>query len=775
MNQHNNKIHISGDEMPRGFSLEDILAEYQAELAAQPAPEEDLGTRSKRIVMEALDQTISEASFSSIDQLIDETLSAEVAAAVEAAKAAEAAEKAEAQAREQAAAEAGAQAGEDQEELSTEEEPAVELTEREEEIIEGLTRRFQAQSSDGPREFELRELVDADERSLYASSDVAETDLPAGDLKSEQRKEAKERYLSPLVALMALIALRREQRVKAEKRRPTEEAEDREVPEMDPERATKLYTVQMRSLHMRAKLATAMSLVMVYLSLAYYNWMPLLGALKDPGILSLVLLIFELSVMVIGLDVITTGVMSLVRGQANFESLTAISCLLAAADAVVLYAGAMSDLGLPFCAVAALTLSCCLWGSYHTCKAYRSSFRLLAMSKKLYTVTGESDIVSNSVALMKSRRGIGGFVTRSEEADLSEYVYSVLTPVLLVMALVLGLLASVAHGQGRAVVHCVSGILSVSGAFSAALSFALPFSITARRLFQSGAAIAGWSGVRDIGKSRHMVITDSDVFPQGTVEIAGIRILEGALSDKIISYTGSVLAASGSGLAQPFTDLIRRNGYAVCRVENFCPHDGGGMIAMVNGENVYVGSTGFMNLMGIRIPRKLSAPNAVYVGINGALMGIFTIEYKPVGSVQDALALLLRSSREPIFAIRDFNITPMMIKKKFRMPTDIFEFPSYSERFRISGAEPDENSKIAAVISREGMGPLVDAADRGRRLYGAVRLSTAISAVGSVLGLVMMFLLCWMGAFDSATVSNALIFMLLWLVPLAVTSWGLQR
>ena len=48
-----------------------------------------------------------------------------------------------------------------------------------------------------------------------------------------------------------------------------------------------------------------------------------------------------------------------------------------------------------------------------------------------------------------------------------------LTPLLLAMALVLGLLASVAHGQGKAVVHCVSVMLSASGAFSAALSFAL--------------------------------------------------------------------------------------------------------------------------------------------------------------------------------------------------------------------------------------------------------------------------------------------------------------
>ena len=397
------------------------------------------------------------------------------------------------------------------------------------------------------------------------------------------------------------------------------------------------------------------------------------------------------------------------------------------------------------------------------------------MSKRVYSVSAESGVAGSGTALLKSRRGTKGFIRRSEEADISEYVYSVAAPLALIIGLILGLLASVCHHQAKAAVHCVSMIIAASSSFSAAICFALPFSITARRLFQSGAAVAGWSGVRDIGNSQRVIITDSDVFPSGTVEIAGIRILEGSFTDKVISYTGSVIAASGSGLAPVFSDLIRRNGYSISHIENFAPHDGGGMTAMVNGENVYVGSAGFMNLMGIRVPQKLASKSAVFSAINGSLVGIFNINYKPVASVQDALALLLRSRREPVFAIRDFNITPMMIKKKFRMPTDVFEFPTYTERYRISGAEPNEASRIAAVVTREGMGPLVDAADRGRRLYSAARVGAAISVAGTVIGGIMMFLLCWLGAFDSATAANALIFMLLWLLPTAVISWGLQR
>jgi hypothetical protein len=743
--------YIANENLPADFSLDDILAEYKQQVPEQPEENESIAQRSKRIVMEALNQTVSQASLSSIEDLIDDAVQEEY--------------------------ENQPQPEPEEEEAQPEEEKPDELTEKDEELISQLERERQGTEESEPiSQYRAQQLVDADEREEYAQRDFPEQEMPDADVNDERREKAKERFLSPVVALLALIAIKRGQRKKAENREPTVEDEDADLPEMDPERAAKLYSSQMGSLKMRGKLAALMSLVMVYLSFAYYSALPLTGALgRGISAVSLLLMVFELTVMVIGLDVITSGLMSLVRKKPGYDSLVAVSCIFTLLDAAVTAAMGGEGFGLPFCAVSAVSLTFSLWGSYFTCKGYKRTFRLLAMSKRLYAVTGERDIADSGVALLKSDRSTRGFVTRSEEADITEYVYSFLAPLIFALALILGLLASVAHGQGKAVIHCISVMLAASCAFSAAICFSLPFSITARRLFQSGAAISGWSGVRDIGKSRHVIITDSDVFPQGTVEIAGIRILEGAFTDKVISYTGSVIAASGCGLARPFSDLIRRNGYSINRVENFQPHDGGGMTAMVNGENVYVGNTGFMNLMGIRVPQKLSTKSSVFTAINGSLVGIFAINYKPVASVQEALALLLRSNREPIFAIRDFNITPMMIKTKFRMPTDIFQFPSYSERYRISGAQPDENSKIAAVISREGMGPLVDAADRGRRLFTAARTGVAISAAGSVLGLVLMFLLCWAGAFDSATASNALVFMLLWLIPSIVISWGLQR
>ena len=634
-------------------------------------------------------------------------------------------------------------------------------------------------------EMYLEELADTEENAVYAApvTEADDLDDPQADAQSEDgerekpARSARERFLSPLVAVAALIAIRKAQNRNADRQRPTEEDADADVPEMEPEKAVKFYGAQMGSLRFRGRVAALLSIFMLYLSFAWYSSaLPLTGLLRsDIRALSLVLLIFELSVVITGLDTFTNGLLCIVKRHMNAETLVAVSCLFSMLDAAVTAAFGLDGYGLPFCAVSAISMTFAIWGSYYSCKGYRTSFRVLTMKKELYTVSGENCVSDDEVALMKSRRSAYGFVRRSEEADLGEYGYGTLTPFLLIAALILGLLASIGNGQPKAALHCISVLLASCTTFSCAICFSVPFSIAAQKLYSSGAAIAGWSGVRDISCSRHVVITDNDLFPKGTAEISNIRILEGSFTDKVISYAASVIAASGSGLSAAFAELVRRNGYTICKVEDFRPHDGGGMTAMVNGENVCIGSTGFMHLMGIRVPQKLSTASSLYVAVNNSLVGIFQIDYRSVSSVQDALVMLLRSNLEPVFAIRDFNITPMMIKTKFKMPTDSFKFPAYAERYRISGAEPDRHSRVAAVIAREGMGPLVDVAERGRRLHLGVQAATIISLAGSVFGLVMMFLLCWLGAFDSATVGNVITFMLLWLIPIAVIVAGTHR
>ena len=116
-----------------------------------------------------------------------------------------------------------------------------------------------------------------------------------------------------------------------------------------------------------------------------------------------------------------------------------------------------------------------------------------------------------------------------------------------------------------------------------------------------------------------------------------------------------------------------------------------------------------------------------------------------------------------------------MIRKKFRMPTDGFDFPTFARRYEISAAEPSPDSQISAILSRDGLGPLVEVSELGRRLYIVVKLSAILSLICTFIGVVLMFSLCLSASFDSATAGNLLTYLFLWLVPGIVLSLGLGR
>ena len=425
--------------------------------------------------------------------------------------------------------------------------------------------------------------------------------------------------------------------------------------------------------------------------------------------------------------------------------------------------------------MSAFSVACCLWSALNTCRGFKYTFRTLAVDKDPYTVSADSEVVKDSITVLKSKRDTAGFIHRSEEAGPADTIYAGLAPYLIAASVILGLLATILCGNYANILHVFAAVTAPCAPFAALVAFAVPFRTAARKLAQTGSAIAGWNGASDIGRSKHLIVTDKDLFTARNISIEDIRILDGAFPDKVISYTGSVIVASGSCLASVFTDLMQRNNCALMPVDSFTCNESGGLTALVNGEEVLVGSSAFMNLKGVHLPQQLNVKTAVFASINGLFVASFKITYVPVQSVQNALFGLLRTRIAPIFAVRDFNITPLMLSQKFKMSTDGFDFPAYSKRYAMSAAEPSDYTQTAGIVARDGLGPLVGVAGTGRQLFQAVRICVILALLCTVVGVILMFALCAIGAFDSATVGNLFVYMGLWLVPVILLNFGLKR
>lgn len=579
--------------------------------------------------------------------------------------------------------------------------------------------------------------------------------------KRHERRKARsfgELVVTPFISALALIALK----VQQSKLSLSFSADDDEElgQELPPEKASKFYESFIGGLHIRVRIAFVLSLVLTYISFG----LPVMGAMNATAVKSAVCLILLLAVMICGLDIMTSGLIAIAHRRPNANTLITLSALFCVIDGFLAACG-VKGTKLPFCAVPALTISFSLLGSLLNCRSSRIVFNTVSSSRKPYTVTAETSVTGNGVTILKSRMTTKGFVRRTEEAGPDETVYGVMAPYLIVIALLLSLISAAVSKSFAQFAHILSGIFVCAAPLAILLTYPLANFVSAKTLIKSGSAIAGWSGIYDIGKCRHMIITDFDLFPKGSVTISQTRIFAGMKPEKVVSLAGSMIAASGSALSPAFAELMKQGKGSLLRVENFRCHEGGGLIAMVDGVEVYCGSASFMHLMGVHLPDMFKIKNCVYVSEGDTICGMFQMEYTPVDSVRDALYMLMRSDRHPVFAVRDFNITPQLLSVKYDIPTDGFDFPSFAQRYEISGAEPSEASKPAALVSREGLGAFVHLAGHAKGLYTRVRVSVMLSVMSTVIGMIVMFILSLTG---QMTVTAALSFLLAWLIPVLV-------
>jgi hypothetical protein len=278
----------------------------------------------------------------------------------------------------------------------------------------------------------------------------------------------------------------------------------------------------------------------------------------------------------------------------------------------------------------------------------------------------------------------------------------------------------------------------------------VPFTAINRRARQSGAAISGWGGADDMFHSDGASITDEDLFPPGNLALEGIKIFEEVSPEKAIRYTASLVIASNSGLSKLFSDLLSKQGMNLIRVEDFTCYEGG-IGCTIRGERVYTGSAAFMNLQGIRIPASLNSKKRIFTAVNKRLIAVFSVNYIPVKTVQNALFSILRYRVKLFFAIRDFNITPVMLEQKFKVSMDNVEYIPIKESYEISDGAKQDAKRISAVLTREGLGPYVEAITGGRRLIRTSRFATAFSIVSAVGGMLIMAAICRTGTFSAAS------------------------
>lgn len=473
-------------------------------------------------------------------------------------------------------------------------------------------------------------------------------------------------------------------------------------------------------------------------------------------------------------DVLQQGLLQLTNRAPNGDTLALFAAVFTLADGVTLVAAPFREVTLPFFAPCALVLTFHLLGQYCDRSAKFQACRTAASVAQPYVVTQDANVLGGQPAFRKWLGLPRGFGSQIRTTSQTEAQFRRLTPVLLAACFALSLVTTVAHHQPWLVLWSLSALFCAAATLGATLSLALPLRLLGGKLAKLGVALAGWPGLLAAKGCKAALLLDQDVYPPGTIALTGSRVFGSLSMERTVSYTASVIRASGSGLRYLFDKLLRAEGSSYLPIDKIVMQDTG-LIGQCQDQQILVGNSDFMSRQGIALPPGIKAKDAVFCAVDRELVGMFVLRYTLHPSILPSLQTMIAHRISPVMATRDFNLTPHRLRLWGRLSVDQITFPDLQRRVVLSGPRQIHDTTLVAVLCREGVAPFSQALVASQRIRRAAAFSQWFVHIGACVGVVITAALSSAGALTAMSPWNLSLFLLLWFVPVLMLSlWTTQ-
>lgn len=420
----------------------------------------------------------------------------------------------------------------------------------------------------------------------------------------------------------------------------------------------------------------------------------------------------------------------------------------------------------PLGGISLIALALDLWGECWHAGALKENFRLVALGTPSYVVDLTQD------GAVKQHAAADGFYNRTVREDEAIGWQSLLLPVILVASLVFGILASFGQGVGENFLWSWSAILTAGTALSLPFIYSMAYFRLSTRLGKSGCAVAGLYGAKQLSYSKEILIGDEDLFPAGTMKMAGMKLIAEDRR-KVAAYAGSLARAYGGTWPGIFNPFMQAEGATPQRLDQFHVHEEGGVSATIHGETVILGIANLIRKMSVRLPKSLEWKDGLFLAIDGELVAIFGVVYEPADSVGWSLGAMRRSGLTPLLATRDPNLHPKFLREYFGTDGGAVLL-DLNERLNLS-REQHRSMRPNALLYRSGLAPFLEAVAGSKRLCRAVYAANAITLFGCVVGTLLAFYLVFLGRASMLTPPQLLLFLVLWMVPVLLLAWNTDK
>lgn len=432
----------------------------------------------------------------------------------------------------------------------------------------------------------------------------------------------------------------------------------------------------------------------------------------------------------------------------------------------------LKELRVPCCAAFCVESTMALWSRYHRHTTEMAQMDTMRKAVRLHGLVKVSGYYKNMPGLLRRDAEVEDFMEHYNRMAGPELLQSVYAGLSLLVCMTIAGYAGLVHGVSMGVqIFATSLLVAVPASFF--LSITRPMALLENRLHMVGSVLCGWKGVKGLCGKAAFPLTDQDLFPQGSTKLNGLKFYGDRDPDEVVAYTTALITKAGGGLVPVFQQLLTSRNAAVYEAEKYQNYGTGGIGGEVNGESVLLGSQQFLQDMGVEIPEGTMVNQAVYAAIDGQLCAVYAMTYAKMRSAAAGLVALCGYRKiTPIMLCGDFTLSESFLRGKFNIKTHRMVFPDRNERQQLSEIQPDPNSRILAISTREELVSSAYLITGARSLRLATNLAVGIHLVGGILGLLIMAVLAFLGNTALLTPTNILLYQLIWAIPgLLVTEW----
>jgi len=367
---------------------------------------------------------------------------------------------------------------------------------------------------------------------------------------------------------------------------------------------------------------------------------------------------------------------------------------------------------------------------------------------------------------------LSSFLTESYSEDYNEGFFGkTVTAMSLMGSIMVSLTTILIKGDIYFALTTFSALMCVCSAISTTLTSNLPLDKASSSLARINAQIAGYSSVEKYSDVNALVIDSTQLFPENSVILHGLKVFDQSKIDKAIIDAASVVCCCKNHLRGIFLNVLDGNESMLKAVDSVVFEDGLGISAWVDGKRVLIGNRDLMLHHGIETPTKefelkfiRDGREVLYLSNSGQLICMFVVSYNKTEEIEYELNRLAKRKVSLLVYCTDPNLTAAKISEIYNFPAESIKvLPSKLHGDCNKLARPVERASSAVVLGDDPINVF-----RVLNAVFAVRsasvASTLIQFIGIIIGYAIISYFAFAGDLSLVTFSSLMVYQLFWAV-----------